>query len=76
MPIGDVDCGILHDHTGAVAHVIAFANGSGRAGCTDAFTVAHDYLGGATGQSAITVDGWHCQPQPEDDRTARASHRD
>lgn len=65
MPIGDVDCGVLHDHTGAVAHVIAFANGSGRAGCTDAFTVAHDYLGGATGQSAIIVDGWHCQPQPD-----------
>lgn len=65
MPIGDVDCGVVHDHQGVVAHVIAFANGSGRAGCTEAITVAHDYIGGATGQSATTVDGWHCQPQPD-----------
>ena len=65
MPIGDVDCGVLHDSKGAVAHVIAFANGSGRAGCTDALKVVHDYLGGATGQRPTTVDGWYCQPQPD-----------
>lgn len=65
MPIGDVDCGILHDREGEIAHVIAFANGSGRAGCRDALKVAHDYLGGTTGESTTTVDGWHCQPQPD-----------
>lgn len=65
VPLADVDCGQIHGSNGASAHVIAFANGSGRAGCSDAITVASDYVGASTGAASTTVDGWYCQPQPD-----------
>ncbi|TWH10107.1 hypothetical protein L618_004500000110 [Rhodococcus rhodochrous J45] len=64
-PLTDVDCGPVTGSNGATADVIAFASDAGRAGCTDALTVATDYVGGTRTGDAATVDGWTCQPQPD-----------
>lgn len=67
VPLPDLDCGQITGKNGATAHVIAFANEAGRAGCGDAITVVSDYVGAARADTAGTVDGWYCQPQPDSD---------
>lgn len=64
-PLTDIDCGPVTGSNGATADVIAFASDAGRAGCTDAITVASDYVGGTRTADAVTVDGWTCEPQPD-----------
>ncbi|WP_227997702.1 hypothetical protein [Nocardia australiensis] len=64
-PLADVDCGTINGSNGATAHVIAFASAAGRAGCTEAITVASDYVSIPRAADATTVDGWTCEPQPD-----------
>ncbi|NNH75030.1 hypothetical protein HLB23_35150 [Nocardia uniformis] len=64
--LSDVDCGSITGSNGATADVIAFANDAGRPGCTEAITVASDYVGAQRTGDAAPVDGWTCEPQPDD----------
>lgn len=64
-PLADVNCGPVTGSNGATADVIAFASAAGRAGCTEAITVASDYVGVPRTGDAQAVDGWTCEPQPD-----------
>ncbi|WP_067566933.1 hypothetical protein [Nocardia acidivorans] len=61
----DVDCGPITGANGASANVIAYSNQAGVPGCTEAITVAGDYVNATRGGDAVQVDGWTCEPQPD-----------
>ncbi|MEV6767708.1 hypothetical protein AB0N05_03650 [Nocardia sp. NPDC051030] len=63
--LSDVDCGPITGANGASANVIAYANQAGRPGCTEAITVASDYVNATRTGDAAQVDGWTCEPQPD-----------
>ncbi|MBL1075577.1 hypothetical protein JK358_14350 [Nocardia sp. 2] len=61
----DVDCGPITGANGKSANVIAYANQAGIPGCTEAITVASDYVNATRTGDAVEVDGWTCEPQPD-----------
>ncbi|MCM6775055.1 hypothetical protein NDR87_24460 [Nocardia sp. CDC159] len=61
--LADVECGPVQGSNGKSANVIAIATAAGRVGCTEAITVATDYIGTPRSGDAVAVDGWTCQPQ-------------
>ncbi|MFB7722089.1 hypothetical protein [Nocardia sp. NPDC056100] len=63
--LSDADCGPITGANGASANVIAYANQAGRPGCTEAITVASDYVNATRTGDAVQVDGWTCEPQPD-----------
>ncbi|MFI1920258.1 hypothetical protein [Nocardia sp. NPDC020380] len=63
----DVDCGPITGSNGQSANVIAYGRQVGIAGCTEAVTVAHDYVNASRTDDAVQVDNWTCEPQPDTD---------
>lgn len=61
----DVDCGPITGANGGSANVIAYSNQAGIPGCTEAVTVASDYVNATRSGDAAQVDGWTCEPQPD-----------
>ncbi|MFE3192048.1 hypothetical protein ACFXHA_23760 [Nocardia sp. NPDC059240] len=61
----DVNCGPVTGANGKNADVIAYASAAGIPGCTEAITVASDYVNATRTGDAVVVDGWTCEPQPD-----------
>ncbi|WP_405486186.1 hypothetical protein [Nocardia sp. NBC_00511] len=61
----DVNCGPVTGANGQSADVVAYANQAGIPGCTEAITVASDYVNATRTGDAVQVDGWTCEPQPD-----------
>ncbi|GAB2541817.1 hypothetical protein [Nocardia heshunensis] len=61
----DVNCGPVTGANGKDADVIAYANQAGIPGCTEAITVASNYVNATRSGDAVVVDGWTCEPQPD-----------
>lgn len=64
-PTGDVNCGAITGANGQSADVIAYSSQAGIPGCTEAITVASDYVNATRTGDAVAVDGWTCEPQPD-----------
>ncbi|MET9492636.1 hypothetical protein [Nocardia sp. NPDC006630] len=63
----DVNCGPVTGANGGSSDVIAYSNQAGIPGCTEAVTVASDYVNAGRTGDAAQVDGWTCEPQPDTD---------
>ncbi|AYF73626.1 hypothetical protein D7D52_06895 [Nocardia yunnanensis] len=61
----DINCGPVTGANAQSADVIAYANQAGIPGCTEAITVATDYVNATRTGDAAAVDGWTCEPQPD-----------
>ncbi|MFI6868137.1 hypothetical protein [Nocardia sp. NPDC050406] len=64
-PTGDVNCGPVTGANGQSADVIAYSSQAGIPGCTEAITVASHYVQATRTGDATAVDGWTCEPQPD-----------
>ena len=63
--VEDVHCGPITDAAGGTRQVIAVGGAAGRAGCTEAITVAAAYAATIAPSDTATVDGWSCNAQPD-----------
>ncbi|MGV9410138.1 hypothetical protein ACWDOP_09495 [Nocardia sp. NPDC003693] len=63
--IDDVNCGPVTDAGGGTRHVIAVGTEAGRVGCTEAITVATEYVQTISDTDVATIDGWSCNAQPD-----------
>ncbi|MFC4376132.1 hypothetical protein ACFO5K_18710 [Nocardia halotolerans] len=63
--VPDVNCGPVTDAGGGTRHVIAVGTDAGRVGCTEAVTVASEYVRAVSDTDVATIDGWNCNAQPD-----------